>query len=104
LVNIFNNLLWSYSIIICIIHNLDKLKLYYSNLIDFIKSINFYLCFQVITLIHTLFRYPETGIKTVLIITPHAIIENWCKEFHKWLKHVPEKDRCAVFNFTEYEY
>jgi len=54
---------------------------------------------QVIALIHTLFSYPETGIKTVLIVTPHATIENWCNEFDKWLKDVPEK--VSVFNFTE---
>jgi len=73
---------------------LDK-KFY---LIDFITSINF---FQVITLVHTLFRHPETGIKTVLVVTPHATIENWCKEFHKWLKDIPDDKKFSVFNLTE---
>lgn len=57
--------------------------------------------FQVITLVHTLFRYPETGIKTVLVITPNTTIENWCNEFHNWLKNIPEKKNFTVFNFYE---
>lgn len=57
--------------------------------------------FQVITLIHTLFRYPELGIKTVLVITPHATIENWCKEFHKWLDDIPEEKNFFIFNLIE---
>ncbi|XP_060841737.1 transcriptional regulator ATRX homolog isoform X3 [Rhopalosiphum padi] len=55
---------------------------------------------QIITLIHTLFRYPDTGIKTVLIITPNATIENWCKEFHKWLHNIDE-NHFLVLNFTD---
>ncbi|XP_027843742.2 transcriptional regulator ATRX homolog isoform X2 [Aphis gossypii] len=55
---------------------------------------------QIITLIHTLFRYPETGIKTILIITPNATIENWCKEFYKWL-HDIDGEPFLVLNFTE---
>uniref|UniRef100_A0A2S2Q290 Transcriptional regulator ATRX n=1 Tax=Sipha flava TaxID=143950 RepID=A0A2S2Q290_9HEMI len=56
---------------------------------------------QIITLVHTLFRYPEIGIKTVLIITPHSTIENWCKEFQKWLKDIPEEKNFLVFNLSE---
>jgi len=52
-------------------------------------------------LVHTLFRYPETGIKTVLVITPNATIENWCKEFHKWLQDIDEEQNFLVLNFTE---
>jgi len=57
--------------------------------------------FQIITLLHTLFRYEETGVKTVLVITPNATIENWCKEFHKWLDNIPEKNNFLIFNFAE---
>ncbi|XP_050422621.1 transcriptional regulator ATRX homolog isoform X4 [Adelges cooleyi] len=46
---------------------------------------------QIITLVHTLFRYPEIGVKTVLIITPHNTIENWCREFEKWLHDISEQ-------------
>ncbi|XP_050055172.1 transcriptional regulator ATRX homolog isoform X3 [Aphis gossypii] len=56
---------------------------------------------QIISLIHTLFRYSETGIKTVLIITPNATIENWCKEFHKWLHGIDEKKNFFVLNLAE---
>ncbi|KAL4113339.1 hypothetical protein QTP88_016979 [Uroleucon formosanum] len=56
---------------------------------------------QIIALVHTLFRYPETGIKTVLVITPNATIENWCKEFHKWLHEIDEKPNFLVLNFTD---
>ncbi|XP_060854287.1 transcriptional regulator ATRX homolog isoform X2 [Rhopalosiphum padi] len=56
---------------------------------------------QIISLIHTLFRYPETGIKTVLIITPNATIENWCKEFHKWLHDIDEKKHFFILNLVE---
>ncbi|XP_022173106.1 transcriptional regulator ATRX homolog isoform X2 [Myzus persicae] len=56
---------------------------------------------QIIALVHTLFRYPETGIKTVLIITPNATIENWCKEFHKWLHGIDEKKNFFVLNLAE---
>lgn len=57
--------------------------------------------FQIITLVHTLFRYPEMGIKTILVITPHSTIENWCSEFHKWLDNVHEEKHFRVFNLTE---
>ncbi|KAL4113360.1 hypothetical protein QTP88_016992 [Uroleucon formosanum] len=56
---------------------------------------------QIIALVHTLFRYPETGIKTVLIIAPNATIENWCKEFHKWLHGIDEEKNFFVFNLAE---
>ncbi|XP_060869537.1 transcriptional regulator ATRX homolog [Metopolophium dirhodum] len=56
---------------------------------------------QIIALVHTLFRYPETGIKTVLVITPNATIENWCKEFHKWLQDIDEERNFLVLNFTD---
>ncbi|XP_060870004.1 transcriptional regulator ATRX homolog [Metopolophium dirhodum] len=56
---------------------------------------------QIIALVHTLFRYPETGIKTVLIITPNATIENWCKEFHKWLHGIDEEKHFFVLNLVE---
>ncbi|XP_025200654.1 transcriptional regulator ATRX homolog isoform X2 [Melanaphis sacchari] len=56
---------------------------------------------QVITLIHTLFRYPETGVKTVLIITPNATIENWCKEFYKWLHDIDDEKHFLVLNLTD---
>ncbi|XP_029342269.1 transcriptional regulator ATRX-like [Acyrthosiphon pisum] len=56
---------------------------------------------QIIALVHTLFRYPETGIKTVLIITPNATIENWCKEFHKWLHGIDEEKHFFVLNLAE---
>jgi len=57
--------------------------------------------FQIIALVHTLFRYPETSIKTVLIITPNATIENWCKEFHKWLHGIDEEKHFFVLNLAE---
>lgn len=57
--------------------------------------------FQVITLIHTLFRYPELGIKTVLVVTPHATIENWCKEFNKWLSDIHEDKNFYILSLTE---
>ncbi|VVC29861.1 Hypothetical protein CINCED_3A017329 [Cinara cedri] len=56
---------------------------------------------QVVALIHTLFRYPETGIKTVLIITPRAIIENWHNEFNKWLRDVSEEKKFFIYNLVE---
>ncbi|XP_022173099.1 transcriptional regulator ATRX homolog isoform X2 [Myzus persicae] len=56
---------------------------------------------QIIALVHTLFRYPETGIKTVLVITPNATIENWCKEFHKWLQDIDDERNFLVLNFTD---
>ncbi|XP_050540610.1 transcriptional regulator ATRX homolog isoform X2 [Daktulosphaira vitifoliae] len=44
---------------------------------------------QIITLIHTLFSHSEIGIKTVLIIAPHCTLENWIREFDKWLQDIP---------------
>lgn len=41
------------------------------------------------------------GIKTVLVITPNATIENWRKEFHKWLNDIPEEKNFFIFNLTE---
>ncbi|KAL5240096.1 hypothetical protein ACI65C_007506 [Semiaphis heraclei] len=56
---------------------------------------------QIIALVHTLFRYPETGINRVLVITPNATIENWCKEFHKWLGDISEDRNFLVLNFSD---
>lgn len=41
------------------------------------------------------------GIKTILVITPHSTIENWCSEFHKWLSNIPEENNILIHNLIE---
>ena len=35
---------------------------------------------------HTLFRYKQTEVKTVLILCPVNVVLNWKAEFEKWLE------------------
>ncbi|XP_044729056.1 transcriptional regulator ATRX-like isoform X2 [Chrysoperla carnea] len=40
---------------------------------------------QVVTLLYTLFSYPETAVKRALILAPITTIKNWEREFNRWL-------------------
>ena len=55
---------------------------------------------QVVTLVHTLLKYPETKVNTVLVVCPVSTVLNWVSEFHKWLSGVKEKGNIEVFELT----
>jgi transcriptional regulator ATRX len=48
---------------------------------------------QLITLLHTLIRYPELHTKRVLVICPKSTIFNWFEEIKKWLNDI----KCIKF-------
>lgn len=53
---------------------------------------------QLITLIHTLIRYPEKlKTKRILVICPKSTIINWFEEFKKWLKDIDSKNMNIFF-------
>lgn len=47
--------------------------------------------FQVVTLVLTLFKYPSTNTKRVIIVCPVTTLEGWRKEFRWGLKNLEEK-------------
>lgn len=51
---------------------------------------------QLITLLHTLNKHPETKINRILIICSKSIIMNWNDEFEKWQRDIPG-DKLNVF-------
>ena len=57
--------------------------------------------FQVVTLIHTLMAYEETGVNTVMVVCPLSTVLNWCNEFKIWLKHVPNADDIEIYELTK---
>ncbi|KAE8745380.1 hypothetical protein FOCC_FOCC007928, partial [Frankliniella occidentalis] len=56
--------------------------------------------FQVVTLVHTLFKHPETNVNTVLVVCPVSTVLNWVNEFDKWLSGVEEGPSIGVHELT----
>lgn len=56
--------------------------------------------FQVVTLVHTLFKHPETLVNTVLVVCPVSTVLNWVNEFDKWLSGVEEGPSIGVHELT----
>ncbi|KAK3930445.1 Transcriptional regulator ATRX-like protein [Frankliniella fusca] len=53
--------------------------------------------FQVVTLVHTLFKHPETLVKNVLVVCPVSTVLNWVNEFSKWLQGLEDGPEIEVF-------
>ena len=51
---------------------------------------------QIVAFVHTLFRYKETNVKTILILSPMTTLLNWKAEFEKWLKDVNDWDDANI--------
>ena len=57
---------------------------------------------QVIALIHTLMRHEETGVKTIMIVSPLSTVLNWVNEFNLWLKDI-EDGEIEVYELTKFK-
>lgn len=56
--------------------------------------------FQVVTLVHTLFKYRATNVERVLVVCPVSTVLNWVNEFDKWLNGVRGGPEIEVFEMT----
>ncbi|XP_034242140.1 transcriptional regulator ATRX homolog isoform X2 [Thrips palmi] len=56
--------------------------------------------FQVVTLVHTLFKFRETKVERVLVVCPVSTVLNWVNEFHKWLDSIRDGPDVEVFEMT----
>lgn len=52
---------------------------------------------QLITLIHTVIRYPQLCTKQILVICPKSTIFNWRDEFERWLGGITESKRLKAW-------
>ncbi|XP_076680852.1 uncharacterized protein LOC143375529 isoform X2 [Andrena cerasifolii] len=55
---------------------------------------------QVIALIHTLLRHEETGMKSIMIVSPLSTVLNWVNEFNLWLNNIEDGD-FEVYEMTK---
>lgn len=55
---------------------------------------------QVIALIHTLLRHEETGVKTIMIVSPLSTVLNWVNEFNLWLNDIEDGD-IEIYELTK---
>lgn len=56
---------------------------------------------QLITLLHTLIRYPQLLVYRVLVICPKSTVMNWKDEIYKWLGHIKTGPKLKVFFFRD---
>lgn len=53
---------------------------------------------QVITLVHTVMRYPQLKVNRVLVLCPLSTVLNWVAEFDMWLQDVDYGDDIDVYH------
>lgn len=56
---------------------------------------------QLITLLHTVMRYPQLKTKRVLVICPKSTVMNWSDEIQHWLGALKSGPRLKVFYFPD---
>ncbi|XP_055599465.1 transcriptional regulator ATRX-like isoform X2 [Uranotaenia lowii] len=56
---------------------------------------------QLITLLHTVMRYPQLKTKRVLVICPKSTVMNWSDEIQHWLGSLKSGPRLKVFFFPD---
>ncbi|XP_017875510.1 transcriptional regulator ATRX homolog isoform X2 [Ceratina calcarata] len=56
---------------------------------------------QVIALVYTLLTHEQTGVKTVLIVSPLNTVLNWLNEFNLWLKDLDDYNDVDVYEMTK---
>ncbi|XP_062549054.1 transcriptional regulator ATRX-like [Armigeres subalbatus] len=56
---------------------------------------------QLITLLHTVMRYPQLKTKRVLVICPKSTVMNWSDEIQHWLGSLKSGPRLKVFYFPD---
>jgi transcriptional regulator ATRX len=56
---------------------------------------------QLITLLHTVIRYPQLKTKKVLVICPKSTVNNWADEITKWLGPIKNGPKLKVFFFPD---
>ncbi|XP_065088172.1 transcriptional regulator ATRX-like [Ochlerotatus camptorhynchus] len=56
---------------------------------------------QLITLLHTVMRYPQLRTKRVLVICPKSTVMNWSDEIQQWLGSLKSGPRLKVFYFPD---
>ncbi|XP_068081262.1 transcriptional regulator ATRX [Anabrus simplex] len=59
--------------------------------------------FQVVTLVHTVMKYKETNINTVLILCPLSTVLNWVNEFNMWLRETNKVEEVDVYEISKYK-
>ncbi|KAJ1526822.1 hypothetical protein ONE63_008390 [Megalurothrips usitatus] len=55
--------------------------------------------FQIVTLVHTLFKHPATKVTRVLVVCPVSTLLNWVNEFDKWLRNI--EPEIEIFELTK---
>lgn len=53
-----------------------------------------------VTLVHTLFKFPETKVERVLVVCPVSTVLNWVNEFRKWLEPLKGGPQIEVHEMT----
>ncbi|XP_058453684.1 uncharacterized protein LOC131431805 [Malaya genurostris] len=56
---------------------------------------------QLITVLHTVMRYPQLKTKRVLVICPKSTVMNWSDEIQHWLGSLKSGPRLKVFYFPD---
>ncbi|XP_053690658.1 transcriptional regulator ATRX-like [Sabethes cyaneus] len=56
---------------------------------------------QLITLLHTVMRYPQLKTRRVLVICPKSTVMNWSDEIQHWLGSLKSGPRLKVFYFPD---
>lgn len=95
-------------------HQIDGVKFMYESCygsVDFIKHpasgcilahcMGLGKTLQLITLLHTVIRYPQLRTKRVLVLCPKSTVINWSDEFQRWLSPIKIGPKCKVFFFPD---